>query len=124
MTSPDASSRSDSATTPATTDVAQLARRVAHLERLTTDLTSELDWANERLLAELYDKSAVVAAASQLERHDAVTGLPNRRALEERLAQALAAHAAHGEPAALVSVGLARLAQVRESLGFAAGDRV
>ncbi|MCK7473712.1 MAG: GGDEF domain-containing protein [Rhodopseudomonas palustris] len=53
-----------------------------------------------------------------------MTGLPNRHALEERLAQALAAHAKSGEPAALVSVGLGRLAQIRESFGLAAGDRV
>lgn len=123
VTLPDTSSHS-AAADAGVADIEQLTRRVAHLERLTTDLTSELDWANERLLAELYDKSAVEAAAAQLARHDPVTGLPNRRALEERLAQALAAHAAHGEPAALVSVGLARLAQVRESLGFSAGDRV
>jgi len=118
------SSESSVALDPAATDVEQLTRRVAHLERLAADLSSELTWANERLVAEMYDRSAVEAAASQLERHDPVTGFPNRRALEDRLQQTLAAHATSREPAALVSVGLGRLAQVRESLGFAAGDRV
>ena len=103
--------------------VEQLTQRVAHLERLAADLSSELAWANERLVAEMYDRSAVEAAASRLERNDPVTGLPNRRALEERLQEALAAHAANCEPAALVAVGLGRLVQIRESLGFAAADR-
>ena len=108
----------------AATDVDLLVHRVAHLERLATDLSSELAWANERLLTELYDRSAVEAQALQLERHDVVTGLPNRRALDERLQLALAAHAKSGHPAALVSVGLGGVGQLRESLGFAAGDRV
>jgi diguanylate cyclase (GGDEF)-like protein len=105
-------------------DAADAHQRVAYLERLIADLSSELAWANERLVTEMYDRSAVEAAAERLERNDPVTGLPNRRALEERLAQALAAHARSGEPAALVSVGLGRLAQIRESFGLAAGDRV
>jgi len=99
-------------------------QRIAHLERLVADLSNELAWANERLVTEMYDRSEVEAAASRLERNDPVTGLPNRRALEERLQQAIAAHAKSGEPAALVSVGLVRLPQIRESLGFAAADRV
>jgi diguanylate cyclase (GGDEF)-like protein len=109
---------------PAAPDVEQLMQRVAHLERLATDLTSELAWANERLVTEMYDRSAVEDAAARLERNDPVTGLPNRRALEERLAHALAAHAASGEPAALVAVGLSRLPSLRASLGSAAVDRV
>ena len=101
-----------------------LLQRIEQLERHNADLSSELDWANERLLSELYDKSAVEADAARLQRHDAVTGLPNRRALEERMAQVLQAHAASGEPAALVYVSLARLAPVRGALGFVAADRV
>ena len=109
---------------PVAPDVEQLTQRVAHLERLAADLSNELAWANERLVTEMYDRSAFEETAARLERNDPVTGLPNRRALEERLAQTLAAHAAGGEPAALVAVGLAQLASIRTSLGFAAGDRV
>lgn len=105
-------------------EVDLLVHRVAHLERLANDLSSELAWANERLLTELYDRSAVEAQAQQLERYDVVTGLPNRRALDERLQQALAAHAKSGHPAALVSIGIGRLGPLREALGFAAADRV
>jgi diguanylate cyclase (GGDEF)-like protein len=108
----------------ATDTVAQMNARIAHLERLAADLSSELSWANERLVNEMYDRSAFEIAAERLERNDTVTGLPNRRALEERLQETLAAHAACGEPAALVSVGLGRLAPIRAALGFAAGDRV
>jgi diguanylate cyclase (GGDEF)-like protein len=101
-----------------------MSARIAHLERLAADLSSELSWANERLVNEMYDRSAVEAAAARLERNDPATGLPNRRALEERLQEMLAAHADSREPAALVSIGLGRLASIRASLGFEAGDRV
>ena len=99
-------------------------QRIAHLESLVADLSSELSWASTRLVSEIYDRSALEANAARLERNDPATGLPNRRALEERLPQALAAHAASGEPAALVALGLAHLPAIRQSLGCAAGDRV
>jgi len=100
------------------------AQRIEHLERLVADLSGELDWANERLVTELYGRSAVEAAAARLERIDPVTAAANRRAFEERLQPALAAHTASGEPAALVAIGLSQLPQIRQSLGFAAGDRL
>lgn len=109
---------------PAAPSLEQLAGRIAHLERVNADLSNELAWANERLVTEMYDRSAVEAVATQLAQRDPTTGLSNRAAFEERLALALDAHAERGEPAALVAVGLGRLPQIRSSLGSAAADRV
>ena len=101
-----------------------LTRKLLQLERLTGELSGELAWTNERLVAEMYDRVAAEANADKLARFDPVTALPNRRALEERVEKELAAHFAGGEPAAIVALGVPRLAEVRAALGLAAGDRV
>jgi diguanylate cyclase (GGDEF)-like protein len=98
--------------------------RLAELERQMKERSAELAWTNERLVAELYDRNALEATASMLERYDTVTGLPNRRALEERLERALVAHGHSQEPAAVVMVGIDEMSRVRESLGYAAGDQI
>jgi diguanylate cyclase (GGDEF)-like protein len=105
-------------------DIAQRLRRLIDLEQLVQQQSEELAWTNERLVAELYDRNAVEATATQQARHDAVTGLPNRLSLEERMASALNAHRASSEPAAVVFVGVERLSEVRDTLGFQAGDYV
>jgi diguanylate cyclase (GGDEF)-like protein len=103
-------------------EIAQRLKRLQELELLVQERSAELAWANERLVAELYDRSAAQATAEQLERVDAVTGLPNRRGLEGRLAHLVAAQLASDEPTAVVIVGIERLAAVRDSLGYDAGD--
>lgn len=103
-------------------DIAQRLRRLVDLEQLVQQQTEELAWTNERLVTELYDRCAVEASATQQARHDAVTGLPNRLSLEERMTDVLRAHRAASEPAAVVFVGLHRLAEVRDALGYQAGD--
>lgn len=108
----------------AAADVAALDARLAQLERLTRDLSSELAWANERLLAEMYDHSADGDAAPVAERSDAITGLPNRSTFEMRMQQSLVAHVEEDEPAALVLISLPRLEALRETAGFAVCDRV
>ncbi len=103
-------------------EITRRLQRLDLLERLLHERSVELAWANERLVAELYDRAEAQAQASRLERTDPATGLPNRRGLEERLEEAIGLHLRSGEPAAVILVGLARLSEVRESLGYRAGD--
>ena len=109
---------------PDVEDVTQRLKRLMDLERLVAEQSAELAWTNERLVAELYDRSAVEASANHLERYDLVTGLPNRRSLEERMSRVLSPLDSTQEPAAVIMVGFERLAEVRETLGYTAGDFV
>lgn len=103
-------------------EVTRRLRRLADLEKLIEERSNELAWVNERLVAELYDRSVAEAQADALTRYDSVTGLPNRMSFEARMAALLEDDVVGGEPAAVVLVGLQRFSHVRDTLGFAAGD--
>ena len=59
-----------------------------------------------------------------LARHDALTGLPNRRLLEERLAQSLARLRRHGGEVGLLFIDLDDFKRVNDDMGHEAGDQV
>ncbi len=56
--------------------------------------------------------------------HDALTGLPNRALLRERLEQVLAMSERSGELAALLFLDLDHFKHINDTLGHAAGDRL
>lgn len=58
----------------------------------------------------------------QLATHDPMTGLINRRRLDEELDRELAAAARHGEPGALMMLDLDGFKQINDSYGHEAGD--
>jgi diguanylate cyclase (GGDEF)-like protein len=70
---------------------------------------------------ELATRSALF---EELSMNDALTGLPNRRAFDDRLAIELARGARYGVPCALVMIDLDHFKHVNDRFGHPAGDEV
>jgi len=80
------------------------------LERIVSERTAELREAREH--------------AQHLADHDPLTGLPNRRLLEDRLTQALALSQRNRKQTAVMFVDLDRFKAINDSLGHTVGDAV
>jgi diguanylate cyclase (GGDEF)-like protein len=65
-----------------------------------------------------------LARIERLAYQDPLTGLANRRAVDERLEASMAEHAELGTPVSLVLADINRLKQVNDSFGHEAGDRL
>jgi diguanylate cyclase (GGDEF)-like protein len=91
-----------------------------------------IDIQGTRLSPDARDTLWVLADISALKRyqdeiehlamHDALTGLPNRRLLEDRLGQGLALSRRDGQPLAVAYIDLDGFKGVNDRLGHAAGD--
>ncbi len=72
---------------------------------------------------DLRERKKAEADIRHLALHDALTGLPNRRAFNERLEQEIAAHGADdGRQLALLCLDLDRFKEINDLFGHAAGD--
>ena len=87
-----------------------LRRHVEHLEHVVEARTQGLEAANKQL--------------RHLASHDALTGLPNRVLLDDRLAQAVAHAERDGHSFAVAMFDLDRFKVVNDSLGHRAGDEL
>lgn len=92
------------------------------LERAVAERTAELREANRRLEAEIAERKHAESHAQHLADHDPLTGLPNRRLLEDRLTQALALSQRNRKLLAAMFVDLDRFKAINDSLGHAVGD--
>jgi diguanylate cyclase (GGDEF)-like protein len=84
--------------------------QVESLEQAVTVRTQGLEAANQEL--------------RHLATHDALTGLPNRVLLDDRLAQAVAHADRYGESFALMMCDLDRFKLINDSMGHGAGDQL
>ncbi len=105
-------------------DITESKRARESLERAVAERTAELKAANERLGAEIGDRRQAEERAQHLADHDALTGLPNRRLLEDRLTQALALSQRNRNQTAVMFIDLDRFKAINDSLGHTAGDQV
>jgi diguanylate cyclase (GGDEF)-like protein/PAS domain S-box-containing protein len=92
------------------------------LERAVAERTAELQSANQRLEIEVGERKMAEQRARHLADHDPLTGLPNRRLLEDRLTQALALSYRNRKQTAVMFVDLDRFKTINDSLGHAVGD--
>jgi diguanylate cyclase (GGDEF)-like protein len=80
--------------------------------------------AADRLQAELEGLRREIADLRQGATHDHLTGLPNRRLLEDRLTQALARLERDAQPLTVFYLDLDRFKAVNDLFGHAVGDQV
>lgn len=84
--------------------------------------------ANETLEARVAERTQALADANaelnQLARRDALTGLPNRRAADERLAGEVARHRRSQQPLTLLVIDIDHFKRVNDTHGHAVGDTV
>jgi len=97
---------------------------------LLRDVT-EQQQAQARMVQTLAERSAQLSKVAELQDElreqalrDPLTGLHNRRALEQRFAQEAEYHGSTGQPMALVLIDLDHFKRINDTRGHAAGDSV
>lgn len=83
-----------------------------------------LFWLLRRLRSSSIQLESAEARAHSLAFHDALTGLPNRALLEDRLQQALAHVRRNGGKVALIYFDIDQFKNVNDTLGHLAGDKL
>jgi len=100
------------------------------LERRIVERTAELHEVNERLRAEALERETLMAQLHEREQHlrfvaqhDALTGLPNRISMQQRLALALELAKRNHKKAAVMVIDLDDFKRINDTHGHAAGDQ-
>ena len=70
------------------------------------------------------EREGLLAELQAATTHDQLTGLPNRRAWDDRLEQALGRAAAESEPLSVLAIDIDQLKRINDTHGHAEGDRL
>jgi diguanylate cyclase (GGDEF)-like protein/PAS domain S-box-containing protein len=99
-----------------------LIRARDELELRVQERTAELAATNRRLRQEIQERRQAEEQVRHLANHDPLTDLPNRRLLEDRLAQALAVARRNDGQAAVLFIDLDHFKPINDSHGHRIGD--
>jgi two-component system, cell cycle response regulator len=105
--------------------------RVVGVMNLARIRTGEFSQSEVRLLTLLADQAAIAiinarlhAAVSQQARSDSLTGLPNRRALDERIDEEISISSHSGRPFGVVMMDLDGFKTINDTYGHECGDDI
>ena len=99
-----------------------LVRARDDLELRVQERTAELASVNQRLQGEILERRQAEKQIRHLADHDALTDLPNRRLLEDRLRQAMAVAKRSGNHVAVMFIDLDSFKPINDMLGHRVGD--
>ena len=94
------------------------------LEQRVLERTSELSETNAQLQAEIFERLQAEQRIWHMAHHDALTGLPNRALLHDRIEQALAQAARNRCRVGVMFLDLDRFKNINDTLGHEVGDQL
>jgi diguanylate cyclase (GGDEF)-like protein/PAS domain S-box-containing protein len=101
-----------------------LRRARDELEQRVSERTTELTAANMQLQKEIFERMQAEQRIWHIAHHDALTGLPNRTLLHDRLEQALTQAGRDGHRVGVMFIDLDRFKSINDTLGHAIGDEL